>query len=136
MVFLGRVEERLKSLLSDTKDEIVPTVDRWVLLECDINKDVQISDMGYQCLNIDNICYRPIRLCKTDRRHSSIYTNNRLPHKPISPAFENWGELLVLGYKKIRKAILIQQFILRWSPLVVDSMSHQGLAALAGTCAT
>jgi len=57
MVFLGRVEERLKSLLSDTRDEIVSTVDRWVLLECDINKDVKISDMTYQCLNIENICY-------------------------------------------------------------------------------
>jgi hypothetical protein len=57
MVFLGRVEKRLKSILSDTRDEIVSTVDRWVPLECDINKDVKISDMVYQCLNTDNICY-------------------------------------------------------------------------------
>jgi hypothetical protein len=37
------MEERLKSLLSDTRDEIVPSVDKWLLLWCDVNKDAEID---------------------------------------------------------------------------------------------
>jgi hypothetical protein len=33
MVFLGWVEARLRLLFSDTRDKIVPTVDKWILIE-------------------------------------------------------------------------------------------------------
>ena len=43
MTFPGRVEEMLRFFLSYTRDEIVPTVDRWILLKCDVNRDVEID---------------------------------------------------------------------------------------------
>jgi hypothetical protein len=43
MVFLGRVEERLRMLFSDTRDEIVQPVNRWILKACDVNKDIEID---------------------------------------------------------------------------------------------
>lgn len=46
MVFLGRVEDRLKNLLSDTRDKVVPSVMTWILKACDVNKDVEIDDMA------------------------------------------------------------------------------------------
>jgi hypothetical protein len=45
-IFLGRVEDRLKNLLSDTRDEVVPSVMTWILKACDVNKDVEINDMA------------------------------------------------------------------------------------------
>ncbi len=46
MVFLGRVEDRLRYLFSDTRDEIVPSVIDWILKECDVNKDIEIDDIA------------------------------------------------------------------------------------------
>ncbi len=48
MIFLGRVEDRLKILLSDNIDEVVPSVMTWILKECDVNKDIQIDSMMAQ----------------------------------------------------------------------------------------
>ncbi len=45
ILFLGRVEDRLKSLLSDTRNKIVPSALLWILMGCDINKDVEINNM-------------------------------------------------------------------------------------------
>jgi hypothetical protein len=46
MLFLGHVEDRLKILLSDNRDEVVPSVMAWILKECDVNKDVQIDNIA------------------------------------------------------------------------------------------
>ncbi len=43
MTFLGRIEERLHSLLSDTRSIIVPPVNKWILKGCDVNKDIEID---------------------------------------------------------------------------------------------
>jgi hypothetical protein len=43
--YLGKVEDRLKNLLSDTRSRIVSPVSTWILIGCDVNKDVQIGDM-------------------------------------------------------------------------------------------
>jgi hypothetical protein len=45
MIFLGRVEDRLKNLLSDNRDKVVPSVMTWILKDYDVNKDVEINDM-------------------------------------------------------------------------------------------
>jgi hypothetical protein len=46
MVFLGRVEERLRLLFADTRDEIVRPVNKWVLKSCDVNKDIEIDGLA------------------------------------------------------------------------------------------
>ena len=43
LTFLGMVEERFRSVLSDPRGRIVLPVTRWVLKGCDVNKDVEIS---------------------------------------------------------------------------------------------
>jgi hypothetical protein len=45
MIFLGRVEDRLKNLLSYNRDKVVPSVMTWILKDYDVNKDVEINDM-------------------------------------------------------------------------------------------
>ncbi len=52
MIYLGRVEDRLKNLLSDTRDEVVPPVMTWILNACDINKDIEIDGMAQLTLLI------------------------------------------------------------------------------------
>ena len=43
MVFLGRIYEILRSILSYTRDEILPPVNKWILTGCDVNKDIEID---------------------------------------------------------------------------------------------
>jgi hypothetical protein len=45
MIFLGRVEDRLKNLLSYNRDKVLPSVMTWILKDYDVNKDVEINDM-------------------------------------------------------------------------------------------
>jgi len=44
--YLGKVEDRLKNLLSDTRNRIIPPVSTCILIGCDINKDIQIDNMA------------------------------------------------------------------------------------------
>jgi hypothetical protein len=43
LTFLGMVEFRFRSLMSDPRGRIVSAVSRWVLKACDVNKDVKVS---------------------------------------------------------------------------------------------
>ena len=46
MMFIGRVEDRLKYLVSDTKEKVVPLVSNWILKRCDVNKDIEIDEIA------------------------------------------------------------------------------------------
>ncbi len=46
MVYLGRVEDRLRLLFADTRDEIVQPVNKWILKACDVNKDIEIDGLA------------------------------------------------------------------------------------------
>ncbi len=43
ITFLGTVEDKLRTLLSDPRGRFISSVSRWVLKGCDLNKDVEIS---------------------------------------------------------------------------------------------
>jgi hypothetical protein len=43
LVFLGRVQEKLSALFSDTTGSIVQPVRKWILKGCDVNKDIEID---------------------------------------------------------------------------------------------
>jgi hypothetical protein len=45
LAFFGQIRDRLVLLLADKYEIIVPKIMKWELTECDINKDVNISDM-------------------------------------------------------------------------------------------
>ena len=44
-IYLGKVEDRLKSLLSDTRNNIVDPIQTWFLVGCDVNKDIPVDGM-------------------------------------------------------------------------------------------
>ncbi len=46
LFFLGRVEDRLRLLLSDVRDNVVPPLRRWILKACDVGKDVEIDSVA------------------------------------------------------------------------------------------
>jgi hypothetical protein len=53
LVFFGQIRQVLMSILSDSRERIVPNVMEWELTECDINKDVKVSDwFHYTALKI------------------------------------------------------------------------------------
>lgn len=43
-VFLGQVRDRLVAFLMDKRERLVPDILDWELTQCDINKDVKVSD--------------------------------------------------------------------------------------------
>jgi hypothetical protein len=43
--FLGQVRDRLLYVLNDPRERAVPSIMEWHLSECDINKDIEISDI-------------------------------------------------------------------------------------------
>jgi len=42
--FFGRVRDRLLYLLSDVREKIVPDIMEWHLIQCDVNRDIEIGD--------------------------------------------------------------------------------------------
>ncbi len=46
LFFLGRVEERIRLLLSDVRDNVIPPVRSWILKACDVSKDVEIDGVA------------------------------------------------------------------------------------------
>jgi hypothetical protein len=44
IAFFGQVRDRLLTFLMDKHERIVPDIMDWQLLECDINKDIRVSD--------------------------------------------------------------------------------------------
>jgi hypothetical protein len=46
LFFLGRVQDRLSTLFSDTSGSIIQPVRKWILKECDVNKDIEINSLA------------------------------------------------------------------------------------------
>jgi hypothetical protein len=50
-VFFGQLRDRLIAFLNDPHERIVPDIMEWYLTECDINRDIKVSD----CLHYTGI---------------------------------------------------------------------------------
>ena len=48
--FLGQVRDRMVIWLSDLHETIVPSIMEWHLLQCDINRDVELTSMAQMTL--------------------------------------------------------------------------------------
>lgn len=44
LTFLGQVRDRLILIVCDTHERVVPRILQWELTQCDINKDIHVSD--------------------------------------------------------------------------------------------
>ena len=42
--FFGQVKDRLLYLFGDVKESIIPPVIEWILIQCDVNKDIEIDE--------------------------------------------------------------------------------------------
>lgn len=42
--FFGQVKDRLLYLFGDLKESIIPPVTEWILIQCDVNKDIEIDE--------------------------------------------------------------------------------------------
>lgn len=93
MTFLGRMEERLHNLLSDRRGIIVPPVNKWILKNCDVNKDIEIdsvtqltlTDMQMPLVEKALRAYVKVIGDKAYLRVEKYLT----PNKPIEEALEN-----------------------------------------------
>jgi hypothetical protein len=69
MAFLGRIYEKLRFFLFDSRDEILPTVNKWILTGCDVNKDIEIDGITQLTL--------PSMQMPLVEKALSIYQSNR-----------------------------------------------------------
>jgi hypothetical protein len=93
LVFLGRVQEVLSILFSDTSGSIVPLVKKWILKECDVHKDVPIGPMAQlTSINLQiNPAIRGFRSYVKRIEDKAFYRFEHPvnPSEPVSTAFES-----------------------------------------------
>ena len=93
ITYLGRVEDRLKALFSDTTNAIVPSSLEWVLVGCDVNKDIQIEPMAQlTSINLQiNPAIRGFRSYVKRIEDQAFYRFEIpiSPNKPVSSVFES-----------------------------------------------
>jgi hypothetical protein len=73
--FLGQVRDRLLYLVNDPRERAVPSIMNWRLSGCDINKDVEVSDL-MQLSSIDiqlNCADRVFRLYVKSLHDKAVY---------------------------------------------------------------
>lgn len=86
LMFFGQLRQVLVSILMDRHERIVPNVFEWELTECDINKDVMVSDwfhytgLKIQVKHIDHLFCLYIKPMGND----TVYRveERKYPHKP------------------------------------------------------
>ena len=86
LVFLGQIEQVIISILSASHGRIVPNVLEWEVTECDINKDVKVSDwfhyigLRIQVKHMDHLFSLYIKSIGKD----TVYRveERKHPHKP------------------------------------------------------
>jgi hypothetical protein len=93
IAFLGRVEDRLKILLSDNRDKVVPSVMDWILKCCDVNKDIEIEEDAQITLpdiqiSLDEKALRGYVKVIADKAYYRM-ENSLTLNEPIAPALEN-----------------------------------------------
>jgi hypothetical protein len=102
MMFLGRVEDRLKVLLADTREEVVPPVLEWILKACDVNKDIEINNMAQ--LTLSDI---QISLVEKALRCYVKTIEDKAFYKMENPCTPN--ETVVTALEKLRTGIKIDK---------------------------
>jgi hypothetical protein len=93
MTFLGRVEDRLGCILSDTRDQIVKPPSEWILKGCYVNKDMEINGMAQLTLPDIRVSLaeKAFRAYVKQMRDKAYYRFEQLvnPNGPINSALEN-----------------------------------------------
>lgn len=103
--FFGQVKDRLLYVLSDVRELVVPPITEWILIQCDVNKDVEIDDKGQltlpdiQLKYADRVFREYVKIIQGRvycRVEESVKFNKVLPE-----AFDNIRQPFTLIEKKI-----------------------------------
>lgn len=123
LAFLGQLRDRLVTFLMDKHERLVPEIMYWELTECDINKDIKVSDSLHLCgikmqvKHLDRLFSIYIKsmgmdtVCRVEERKSlkhvhAIESINRIFNPPET--IENHSSLekkldqIILGIEEIR----------------------------------
>lgn len=100
LVFLGRIEEKLKNVLGDNRDTVTAPVNRWILKCCDVNKDIEIEGAAQLTLHDIQIPFGEMALRayvkpigdKVFYRVEQSLT----PNKPIREALESLQKEVII----------------------------------------
>ena len=110
--FFGQVRDRLLYLLSDVREKIVPSIMDWFLIQCDVNRDVEIDDkMQLTLPDIqlkladrvfrlyvkslhDRACYRAEESVKLNLPVPEALENIRHPYKAIEKKIEELSKTI------------------------------------------
>jgi hypothetical protein len=93
MIFLGRVEDRLRYIFSDTIDHIIPKVEKWILKGCDVNKDIEIDSFtqitlqDIQMPSFENALRAYVKVIGNKAYYR--FEKSVTPNKPVAEAFED-----------------------------------------------
>jgi hypothetical protein len=125
LIFLGQIRQVLISILSDRHERFVPDVLKWEVTECDINKDIKVSDwfqfIGYkvQVKHLDHlfrIYIKPMgkeTVCRVEQslhpKKSALETINDIfnPMEKLEKLFSEKFERL---FAELREKPAIQDF--------------------------
>ncbi len=102
LYFLGRVEERIRLLLSDVRDNVIPPVRQWILKAYDVSKDVEIDGLAQLTLpDIQIPLFEKALWAYVKPIGNKVFYRVELgitPNKPIEEALE-----------KLRKEVVIDE---------------------------
>jgi len=86
LVFFGQLRQALKTILMDNRERLVPNVMEWILTECDLNKDIKVSDWFHytgpniQIKHLDHLFSLYIKSMGEDT--VDRIEERKYPHKP------------------------------------------------------
>jgi hypothetical protein len=49
--FIGQIKDRMTAHLDDPQERIVPDINTWILKQCDVNVDVELTALGHITLH-------------------------------------------------------------------------------------
>jgi hypothetical protein len=107
---MGQVKERVINHISDTTEDIIPEVNNWILKQCDINKDIPITDKAQIYLpdiqlktagRVFRMYVKSLQHSSADRCEESKEVNLSLSSLPelIFPELQLSKKIDILSYK-------------------------------------
>ena len=125
--FFGQVKDRLLYLLTDVRELVVPAVTDWILIQCDVNKDIEIDEKGQltlpdiQLKYADRVFREYVKIIqgkaycrveesvKLNKVLPEALDNIRQPFKSIERKIDDWmGKIDQLASRQIEDSVVMK----------------------------